>query len=313
MKNATTCGIAEASKKAERTEITDEEEKTLWEKGLLGGLTAESLLHTIYFYNGKLFGLRASEHRLLRLSNITISSNYIIFDETCSKTFHGGLKDLGKKPRYLRHKCHDIGDEKHLPCLVSLYSLYFDKVRAHSKSNDSFYLKPHRNGKLEYENSALGIGSLNKILPEKLCKKAGLPRKTAHCLRVTQATKLFQNKIEEKLTRQRTGHRSDALFAYEKPSLEQLDNVCRALGPSNDSRKNSEAEQTFKEGSISEFSSELAIESLYDGLFDVSDDILSTIPMPDIATNEDEGSKTSAHCLSNPIFNNCTVNFVVNK
>ena len=80
MKNATTCGIAEASKKAERTEITDEEEKTLWEKGLLGGLTAESLLHTIYFYNGKLFGLRASVHRLLRLSNITISSNYIIFD-----------------------------------------------------------------------------------------------------------------------------------------------------------------------------------------------------------------------------------------
>ena len=31
-------------------------------ENLLGAHTAESLLHTMYFYNGKLFGLRANEH-----------------------------------------------------------------------------------------------------------------------------------------------------------------------------------------------------------------------------------------------------------
>ena len=34
----------------------------LWEKGPLGGFSAESLMYTTYFYNGKLFGLRAGEH-----------------------------------------------------------------------------------------------------------------------------------------------------------------------------------------------------------------------------------------------------------
>ena len=40
----------------------------------------------------------------------------------------------------------------------------------------------------------------------------GLPRRTAHCLRVTCASRLFQNSVEEKLIGERTGHKSDALF-----------------------------------------------------------------------------------------------------
>ena len=62
MKDATGYGIAVATKKKERNEITEEEEKVLWEKTLLGGHTAESLLHTLYLYNEKLFAIRADEH-----------------------------------------------------------------------------------------------------------------------------------------------------------------------------------------------------------------------------------------------------------
>ena len=47
-----------------REEITEDEEAVLWEKSLLGGFSAESFMYTILFYNG----LRAGEHRLLRLS-----------------------------------------------------------------------------------------------------------------------------------------------------------------------------------------------------------------------------------------------------
>ena len=59
------------SKKESREEISEEEEVVLWQKGLLGCRTAESLLYTLYIYNEKFFALRACEHRLLRLCNIS--------------------------------------------------------------------------------------------------------------------------------------------------------------------------------------------------------------------------------------------------
>ena len=106
MRETNKMGIAQAKKKPERSGVTDEEELELWRQNLLGGQSAESLLNTLYFYNGKLFGLRPNEHRLLRISNIVLVNNLIIFDESLSKTFHGGLKDLKKQARYIKHICH---------------------------------------------------------------------------------------------------------------------------------------------------------------------------------------------------------------
>ena len=123
MKDATKCGVAQKCQRDLREEITEDEEGILWEKGLFGGHSAESLMYTIYFFNGKLFGLRACEHRLLRFCNICVKESLIIFYESLSKTFHGGLKDLKKKPRLIKHKCHEIGDE-HDRCLAASYSLY---------------------------------------------------------------------------------------------------------------------------------------------------------------------------------------------
>ena len=57
MKDATKCGIAQKCKMDTREEITEDEEAILWGKGFLGGYSAESLMFTIYSYNGKLFGL----------------------------------------------------------------------------------------------------------------------------------------------------------------------------------------------------------------------------------------------------------------
>ena len=63
-----------------------------------------------------------------------------------------------------------------------------------------------------------------------MCSAAGVQRKTAHCLRFTCATKLFNSGIDEKLIRDRTGHRSNAQFQYEKPSVEQATHVSSVLG-----------------------------------------------------------------------------------
>ena len=82
---------------------------------------------------------------------------------------------------------------------------------------------------LGYDKAPVGVNTLIKILPD-MCSAAGVKRKTAHCLRVTCATKLFNSGIDEKLIRDRTGHRSNALFQYEKPSVEQATKVSSVLG-----------------------------------------------------------------------------------
>ena len=80
MKDATKCGITQKRQMDSHEEITEDKEGLLWEKGLLGGHSAEALMYTIYFYNGKLFGLRVCEHRLLRFCNICVKENLINFD-----------------------------------------------------------------------------------------------------------------------------------------------------------------------------------------------------------------------------------------
>jgi hypothetical protein len=162
MREGTRRGLATECKKPERSEITNEEEEVFWSKGLLGTATAETLLNTIYYYNGKLVGLRAQEHRQLRFINIRVDNNYIIFDESLSKTFHGGLKDLKYNPRVVKHFCHALGVE-HSKCLVSIYKMYLNKIEKIAENVQSFYFRPHRNSKVfAYEKIPVGINSLNK-------------------------------------------------------------------------------------------------------------------------------------------------------
>ena len=97
MKDATKEGLSVKFKKLERQEVTAEEEELFWSKGQLENETAECLLNTVYFYNGKLFGNRTKEHCQLRYINVRVKNNFIIFDESVSKTFHGGLNDLKYK------------------------------------------------------------------------------------------------------------------------------------------------------------------------------------------------------------------------
>ena len=61
MRKATSDCVGKSAKMAERTAITEEDEQILWEKELLGDYTAKSLMNTMYFCNGKLFGLRSKE------------------------------------------------------------------------------------------------------------------------------------------------------------------------------------------------------------------------------------------------------------
>ena len=76
-----------------------------------------------------------------------------------------------------------------------------------AKNGNAFYYKASK-AKFGFEKVKVGINTLNKDL----CEAAGVKRKTEYCLRVTCASFLFNAGVEEKLLRERTGHRSNALL-----------------------------------------------------------------------------------------------------
>ena len=63
-------GIGSGSKHAEI--VTKVEENQLWEAGVLGTTDPKTLLHTVFYLNGKNFCLRGGqEHRELKISQLT--------------------------------------------------------------------------------------------------------------------------------------------------------------------------------------------------------------------------------------------------
>ena len=152
-----------------------------------------------------MFGLRSKEHRNLRYSNFRVDSQTVTYDESVFKIYHGGLKDLKYKPRVVKHVCCTGKDINHQPCIVNCYAIYMEKIKELAGHVEAFYFKPNPNSEvLKFCQMPVGINTLNKVLPD-LCSEAGLERKTSHCLRVTCASRLFQNQVEEKLIRDRTG------------------------------------------------------------------------------------------------------------
>ena len=91
------------NKKEEKLPVDEADKNKFWTLGLLGKNSAKSLLNVVYFYNEKLFGLRASEHRNVSLEKFEIGDNYIRFEENLSKTFHRVLLDLKYEPCVVKH------------------------------------------------------------------------------------------------------------------------------------------------------------------------------------------------------------------
>ncbi|KXJ11184.1 hypothetical protein AC249_AIPGENE11740 [Exaiptasia diaphana] len=284
MREATKLGVTQATQKEPRENITEEEEALFWKLKLLG--------------------------------------NSIIFDETLSKTFHGGLKDLKKGKRIVNHQCHGEG-KQHSPCLLAMYSMYLELVKDIAPKVECFYCRPKRDGSMGYEKSAVGISTLNKILPEKLCDKARIPRKTSHCLRITCATSLFQNGVEEKLIRERTGHTSNALLRYQLPSLKQIETASAVLGPSIATEQKGEESVAKREWEVDKCTKTVPSSNslqLNDFGYDVPDELLADVCLPESASlgsSDNFQFDLSDEMLAsipntNAIFNNCNVSFNFN-
>ena len=79
IKEATRMGVTLKTIGDEKEAVNNEEEELFWSKGLFGQSSARSILNTVYFYNGKLYGLRAYEHRSITFANIRVFDDFIKF------------------------------------------------------------------------------------------------------------------------------------------------------------------------------------------------------------------------------------------
>ena len=100
MKRLQSCGKGSTKRQAEP--ITLEDEDLLWEKGLLGDATPQTLVDTMVVYNGRNFALQSGdEHRQLRLNSSRIELMeksgerlYLKYVEDISKNRLGGINGL---------------------------------------------------------------------------------------------------------------------------------------------------------------------------------------------------------------------------
>ena len=89
--------------------------------------------------------MRSKEHRDLRLCNFRIDSKSVTYDESVSKNYHGGLKDLKYNPRVVRHVYCTRNNVNHARCIVKCYAKYMEKTKQLTEKQEAFYLKANLN------------------------------------------------------------------------------------------------------------------------------------------------------------------------
>lgn len=110
MKELLKLGYGTKTKQAEP--LLPENEAVLWDKGVFGDSSSESLQSTVFFYACKLFALRGhDEHHDLYCEQFTVGTDdigkYVQFDGRSSKTYKGGLKNLELANKSIRHHCQE--------------------------------------------------------------------------------------------------------------------------------------------------------------------------------------------------------------
>ena len=178
-----------------------------------------------------MYGLRAAdEHRSLDAEQFTIESDEngdrcLRFNGRSCKNFQGGLHQRKVEAKDLKiYADQSLGER----CIVSCFERYFSLI----PKNGPFYRRPIGDNPPRYSVQAVGINSLKKIV-KNFCNEAGFSGQySIHSGKVTCATELFRNNVDEQLIMQQTGHRSqDAVRKYKRPTIEHTKQVSKYLQP----------------------------------------------------------------------------------
>lgn len=175
-----------------------------------------------------------------------------VYLEFGSKNNQGGYASLNLQNKVVRQ--HERDSPR---CHVKILDKYLAVIPPDAKENDVFYLKPlsrlPSNPSLPwFTKSPIGKNRLSEMLKE-MCKDAGISGNfTNHSLRAYGASTLFQAGCNEKLSQQRTGHRSiDVLRQYERTSHSQLLDVSNVMSGEKSTGKKEIVSSTVTEKSSS--------------------------------------------------------------
>ena len=222
MKELTRRGIGSQKRQAQPME--------LWGKKVFNLDTAEGLTNVVFWYSCKMFGLRAAdEHRKLEVSQFSIGTDsngkYLRFLGRSCKNFQGGLTQRKLEPKDLKIYSKPELKEK---CATSIFEYYLTLI----PPEGPFYRRPLPGTPPRYSKQVIGVNKLSVIV-KTFCAKAGFDGYfTNHSGKVTCATELFKENIDEQLIMKQTGHRSqDAVRRYKRPSVQHEMQVSSILQP----------------------------------------------------------------------------------
>lgn len=212
--------------------VTPDDEQVLWDTGVINMTTARGLLNAVFFYNGKLFALRGgSEHHSLLESQFQIivvgGKEKLQFTERGSKNCQGGLNQRHFTPKVVLQDADETNDR----CVVKIYKKYLSLIC----KGGNFYKRPNDfSTTLSFSRQNIGINTLGNYMA-KIFEQAGIDmdgrRITNHSGRVTCCTTLYAAGFDEQEITARSGHRSNAVQTYKRPSAELRKRVSDSLQP----------------------------------------------------------------------------------
>ena len=216
-------------------EISTEEESLLWEKGVINLHTAMGLSNGVYYYNCKLFGLRArDEHAGMKRWQLSIVADGkgregIRYVDSGCKNWQGGLKHKSVTPKDITH----WADTSNPRNLLEMYRRYFQCT---PKTGD-FYRRPIPTLRAEmpkFSQQCIGKNKLDQYV-KNMFLSAGIPidnRKiTNHSIKATLCSTLWEAGFDNQGVSSRSGHRSRAVESYKRMRSAMENSISAALEP----------------------------------------------------------------------------------
>ncbi len=225
---------------ADRTSVTNSvksigfsEEDKMWQSNVLGEDEPAKLRDTVMFLIGLTCALRGGqEHQDLRCpghdsqfsveeDSVTGGKVLVYKADEKSKTNQGGLSGWRQKAKVVRVPSNPNFD-RDLVCLFQKYCC----LLPHQTKCSALYRYPlspkNATPSTWYTEKPLGVNALKKIVSN-LTGKAGLVGKYSnHSLRVSAATQMYEQGIDEQTIKEITGHKSDSVRSYKHVNKELL-------------------------------------------------------------------------------------------
>ena len=213
--------------------VTPDDEEKLWATGIFNLETAVGLSYCVFFYNGKIFGLRGgTEHRDLKPQQFqfvtSAEGEYLQFTSRNTKNVSGGLATRKVLPRQIQHYADHDNDR----CVVNIFKKYLSLI----PKEGAFYKKPldNQENRIVFSSQNVGENKLRTYM-KTIFQGAGINtdgRKiTNHSARKCQITTMYHAGLPDFDIRARSGHRSNSLDQYKQPNSARKKSISQHLNP----------------------------------------------------------------------------------